>query len=171
MPHTFWDSGHHARIVGPRAYDMNQLNLPSGYVQSFNTARSNLINCANAAGTATCGQAVGVLQQILGSVLTTSTATTPLLNSSAAGLANTIDTTYFTQMVAATGTPAYCRRGRFPRPRPYFPYTARPTLLIHSSSSLVIGPRRSASSAASTCCALAGPVRQTSTSGWASTKR
>jgi len=88
---------------------MNQLNLPSDYLQSFNTARSNLINCANAAGTATCGQAVGVLQQILGSVLTTSTATTPLLNGSAAGLASTIDTTYFTQMAAATGTPAYFR--------------------------------------------------------------
>jgi hypothetical protein len=100
--------GSHA-VRLPRAYDMNQLNLPSGYLQSFNTARSNLINCANAAGTATCGQAVGVLQQILGSVLTTSTATTPLLNGSAAGLASTIDTTYFTQMVAATGTPAYFR--------------------------------------------------------------
>jgi hypothetical protein len=93
----------------PRAYDLNQLNLSGAYLQSFRTARANYIQCGNAAGTATCGQPVGILQQILGSTLSTSTATTPLANGSAAGLANTIDTTYFTQMVAATGTPGYFR--------------------------------------------------------------
>ncbi|MGA2271656.1 MAG: carboxypeptidase regulatory-like domain-containing protein [Bryobacteraceae bacterium] len=109
----------------PRGYDLNQLNINNGgYLQSFNTARSNYINCANAAGTATCGQAVGILQQILGSTLTTSTATTPLLNGSAAGLANTIDTTYFSQMVATTGNPGFFR------PNPQFG-----TLLYMDSSS------------------------------------
>ena len=93
----------------PRAYDRNQLNLPAGYLQSFNTARSNLLACGSPAPTSSCGQAVGVLQQILGNTLTTTTATTPLLNGSAAGLANTIDTTYYSQMVAATGNPAYFR--------------------------------------------------------------
>ncbi len=93
----------------PRAYDLNQLNLPGAYLQSFNTARSNLVNCGNAAGTSSCGQPVGILSSILGSVLTSSTGTTPLLNGSAAGLAQTIDTSYYTQMVAATGNPGYFR--------------------------------------------------------------
>jgi hypothetical protein len=108
----------------PRAYDMNQLNLPSDYLSSFNTARSNLINCGSAAGTGSCGKPVGVLQSILGSTLTTTTATTPLLNGSAAGLASTIDTTYYTQMIAATGNPAYFR------PNPQFG-----TILYMDSSS------------------------------------
>jgi hypothetical protein len=115
--------GSHA-VRLPRGYDRNQLNLPGDYLQSFLTARSNLINCANAAGTSTCGQSVGVLQKILGSTLTTSTATTPLLNGSAAGLASTIDTTYFTQMVAATGNAGYFR------PNPQFG-----TILYMDSSS------------------------------------
>ncbi|HEY3835169.1 MAG TPA: TonB-dependent receptor, partial [Bryobacteraceae bacterium] len=93
----------------PRAYDLNQLNINGAYLQSFNTARSNLIKCGNPAGTTTCGQSVGVLQSILGTVLNTTTATTPLLNGSAAGLANTIDTTYYSQMAAATGNPGYFR--------------------------------------------------------------
>ena len=71
-------------LSAARAYDLNQLNLPSAYLQSFNTARSNLIKCGNAAGTSSCGQPVGILQSILGSVLTSSTGTTPLLNGSAA---------------------------------------------------------------------------------------
>ncbi len=93
----------------PRAYNMNQINLPPAYLQSFLTARSNLINCGNAAGTASCGKPVGILQTILGSILTGTTGTTPLTSGSAAGLANTIDTSNFTQMVAATGNPGYFR--------------------------------------------------------------
>jgi hypothetical protein len=93
----------------PRAYDLNQLNLPAAYLQSFDTARANYIKCGSPAGTATCGSPVGILQTILGSALTSSTGTTPLLNGSAAGLAQTIDTSYFTQMVAATNNPGYFR--------------------------------------------------------------
>ena len=92
-----------------RGYDLNQLNLSSNFLNSFNTARSNLVKCGNVLGTASCGAPVGLLQTILGSTLSTTTATTPLLNNSAAGLAQTIDTTYFTQMVAATGNAGYFR--------------------------------------------------------------
>lgn len=93
-----------------RGYDLNQLNLSPAFVASFKQARSNLISCGNVAGTASCGAPVGILQSILGATtLASTTATTPLLNNSAAGLAQTIDTTYFTQMVAATGNPGYFR--------------------------------------------------------------
>ena len=67
---------------------------------------------------------MGILQSILGSTLNTSTATTPLANGSAAGLANTIDTTYYSQMLAATGNPGFFR------PNPQFA-----TLLYMDASS------------------------------------
>ena len=109
----------------PRAYDLNQMNLPAAYLQSFATARSNLINCGSAASTASCGQPVGLLQTILGSALTASTATTALQNGSAAGLAKTIDTSNFSAMAAATGNPGYFR------PNPQF----TSVLYMDSSSS------------------------------------
>jgi len=53
----------------------------------------------------------------------------------------------------------------------HFPATARPTRRIQASSSWLIGPSRRASSACSICAAFAGPVKHTSTSGRANTKR
>jgi len=92
-----------------QGYDLNQIKMSPAYLASFKTARANLVNCNNVLGTATCGSPVGILQSILGTTLSTTTATTPLLNNSAAGLAQTIDTTYFSQMVTATGNPGYFR--------------------------------------------------------------
>jgi hypothetical protein len=89
--------------------DLNQLNLSPQFLTSFRTARSNLVNCGNVLGTATCGGSVGLLQTIMGSALSTTTATTPLLNNAAGTLAQTIDTNYFTQMIAATGNAGYFR--------------------------------------------------------------
>lgn len=92
-----------------RGYDLNQLNLSPAFLTSFRTARANLVNCGNVLGSAGCGSSVGLLQTILGSALSTTTATTPLLNNAAATLAQTIDTSYFTQMIAATGNAGYFR--------------------------------------------------------------
>ncbi len=92
-----------------QGYDLNQVKMSPAYLASFKQARANLVGCNNVLGTATCGAPVGILQSILGSTLSTTTATTPLLNNSAAGLAQTIDTTYFTQMVSATGNAGYFR--------------------------------------------------------------
>ncbi len=101
--------GRHASHLS-RAYDLNQLKLSPEYLTSFNTARTNLVKCGNVLGTSGCGSPVGLLQTILGTTtLASTTATTPLLNNSAAGLASTIDTTYFTQMIAATGNAGYFR--------------------------------------------------------------
>ena len=100
-----------------RAYNLNQVKINhDGYIQSFVTARNNLITCGNPNGTSGCGQPVGILSQLFGGTIPTTggtgkTVATNLLFNAAGGLASFIDnsSTFFGDMVTATGRPDFFR--------------------------------------------------------------
>lgn len=96
-----------------RAYNLNQANLNhDDFYGSVARARANRVNCGNAYGTAGCGTPVGILATIFpqaGNELNSTTTAALLLANSAGGIANRIDSTFFTQMVTATGNPNFIR--------------------------------------------------------------
>ena len=94
-----------------RGYNLNQLRINhDGYIQDFIQARNNYLQCNNPNGTSSCGQKPQMLASLFGGTIpSTSRVTTDLIFNAAGDLAALIDSSFFSQMVAATGRPDFFR--------------------------------------------------------------